>query len=190
MLTVLVAILVEASGRSKIEAKQAAAKDMVDDFAGCEISWEFYYGKKGLKYFESTTKIIVPSSPESASTLPLPSPSPGSSPSVKLENAAVSSSSFEYHSRVRKILSGFNYRTKNFVGLLHEYSQLKGIESALFELESESGEPHQKVFSVSCTLEDLAESGSGKSMKEAKKKAAEVMWRLVEAKIVNGEHNE
>lgn len=179
---------------------------MVDDLAGCEIAWEFYYGKKDFKCSESTSSSIVLISPEpTSSTLSSPSPEfisctscistlpspPGfiscisASPSAESEKSSV-----EFHSRIGKILSGYNYKIKNFVGLLQEYSQIKRIRNALFELEAESGESHDKVFSVLCTMDGLTESRSGKSLKEAKKNAAEAMWSLIEENIVSEEHSE
>nr|XP_050861386.1 double-stranded RNA-binding protein Staufen homolog 2 isoform X3 [Vespula vulgaris] len=75
------------------------------------------------------------------------------------------------------ILTGIddpNADLKSPVSLVHETALKRGLPVS-FEVISESGKPHIRVFVTKCTVEDKSTVGEGSSKKVSKKRAAELM---------------
>lgn len=57
-----------------------------------------------------------------------------------------------------------------------------------YETETEVGLPHERLFTIACTILNFREVGKGKSKKIAKRMAAHKMWtRLQETPIDNNQ---
>ncbi|XP_044741364.1 double-stranded RNA-binding protein Staufen homolog 2 isoform X2 [Chrysoperla carnea] len=67
-----------------------------------------------------------------------------------------------------------NYELKSPISLVHEIA-LKRNLNVSFEVQSEKGLPHMKVFVTTCTVGDMVTEGEGNGKKISKKRAAEKM---------------
>jgi len=65
----------------------------------------------------------------------------------------------------------------NPVGQLQELCMNRRWPPPTYELESENGSPHERVFSLACTIATYKEIGHGKSKKVAKRQAAYAMMQ-------------
>lgn len=50
-----------------------------------------------------------------------------------------------------------------------------------YSMESEEGLPHERQFTIICTISNYKQIGQGKSKKLAKRQAAHKMWQLLQA---------
>lgn len=64
----------------------------------------------------------------------------------------------------------------NPIGLLQEMCMARRWPPPMYETESEVGLPHERQFTISCTVVKYNEIGQGKSKKIAKRIAAHKMW--------------
>lgn len=74
----------------------------------------------------------------------------------------------------------------NFVGDLQHFCELKKLPIPNYEIVAESGSPHEKVFSVRCTLGEWSQSGEGSSKQRAKHRAAHEMLEFIKAQNISG----
>jgi len=65
----------------------------------------------------------------------------------------------------------------NPVGQLQELCMNRRWPPPTYELESENGSPHERIFSLACTIATYKEIGQGKSKKVAKRQAAYAMMQ-------------
>lgn len=126
------------TGRSKKEAKHAAAKAVLDKLIGGQSD--------GMS--NSTT----PSIPDVQIVSPYDDKIPG-----------------------------------NPIGTLQELCMSRRWPPPSYEMESEEGLPHERQFTIACTIFNHKEIGSGKSKKLAKRQAAHKMWEKLQDSPV--EHN-
>lgn len=63
----------------------------------------------------------------------------------------------------------------NPVGKLSEFCFKNQIPPPLYECQGEEGQPHQRIYQMDCVVGEVRISGSGRSKKMAKKKAAAQM---------------
>ncbi|CAD6219320.1 GSCOCT00004912001.2-RA-CDS [Cotesia congregata] len=71
-------------------------------------------------------------------------------------------------------IEDFNPELKSPVSLVHETALKRGL-SVSFEVVSESGKPHIRIFKTKCSVGDTVTHGEGSSKKVSKKRAAELM---------------
>lgn len=126
-----------AVGRSKKEAKHAAAKALIDKLTGMNISDQFYQTKANL------------SGNGAAST--------GSNASFDEKNSM-----------------------NNPIGMLQEFCMQKHWPPPQYQVEVEIGRPHEKEFSIRCTVLKFCEIGTGKSKKIAKRQAAQRIYERLQ----------
>lgn len=67
-----------------------------------------------------------------------------------------------------------NFDLKSPISLVHEIA-LKRDLNVTFEVESEKGLPHMKIFVTTCRVGDMVTEGEGNGKKISKKRAAEKM---------------
>ncbi|MEE0776698.1 MAG: ribonuclease III [Bacillota bacterium] len=72
---------------------------------------------------------------------------------------------------------------------LQEYAQSLGSENVHYEILSEDGPPHQRIFSAGVYyLGELWGEGKGRSKKEAEKAAAEIAYHAMAARFAKDHH--
>lgn len=72
----------------------------------------------------------------------------------------------------------------NPIGWLQEMCMQRRWPPPSYETETEVGLPHERLFTIACTILNYREVGKGKSKKVAKRLAAHKMWtRLQETPI-------
>ncbi|XP_070496389.1 protein Loquacious isoform X3 [Chironomus tepperi] len=126
-------------GRSKKEAKHAAAKALIDKLTGTNISDQFYQQKSNFNANGSST--------------------------------AQSNSSATFDE---------NNQMGNPIGVLQELCMQKHWPAPKYEVEVEIGLPHERQFTIACTVLKFREVGTGKSKKIAKRQAAQKMWERLQ----------
>jgi RISC-loading complex subunit TARBP2 len=126
-------------GRSKKEAKHAAAKALIDKLTGMNISDQFYQQKGNFNANGSST--------------------------------AQSNSSATFDE---------NNQMGNPIGVLQELCMQKHWPAPKYEVEVEIGLPHERQFTIACTVLKFREVGTGKSKKIAKRQAAQKMWERLQ----------
>lgn len=57
----------------------------------------------------------------------------------------------------------------------------------MYGLNGEEGLPHERLFTITCTVHKFTETGVGKSKKLAKRQAASKMWETLQAVPVTEE---
>ncbi|XP_014604999.1 PREDICTED: interferon-inducible double-stranded RNA-dependent protein kinase activator A homolog isoform X4 [Polistes canadensis] len=126
-------IIAMGTGRSKKEAKHAAAKAVLDSLIGSSN--------------ESTEAAIIKS----------------------LTNQTMQD------------LEGYGEEKDlaNPIGVLQEMCVSRHFPPPKYTMENEEGLPHERKFTIVCTIMNLREFGHGKSKKIAKRHAAHKMWRLL-----------
>ncbi|KAI4497706.1 hypothetical protein M0802_007246 [Mischocyttarus mexicanus] len=67
----------------------------------------------------------------------------------------------------------------NPIGVLQEMCVSRHFPPPKYTMENEEGLPHERKFTIVCTIMHLREFGHGKSKKIAKRHAAHKMWRLL-----------
>nr|CAD7424081.1 unnamed protein product [Timema monikensis] len=123
------------TGRSKKEAKHAAAKAILD-------------------------KMIVSSQEEGGGIIG----STNNIPDVKSE-----------------IVSPYDDKIPgNPIGMLQEICMSRRWPPPSYDLTSEEGLPHERLFTIQCTVFKQKETGTGKSKKLAKRQAANKMWEKLQ----------
>lgn len=133
-------------GRSKKEAKHAAAKALIDKLTGMNISDQFYQQKGSFGTNGSTT-------------------------------GATATASFDE-----------NNQMGNPIGVLQELCMQKHWPAPKYEVEVEIGLPHERQFTIACSVLKFREIGTGKSKKISKRQAAQKMWeRLQNQSLDQGE---
>ena len=76
----------------------------------------------------------------------------------------------------------------NPIGWLQEMCMSRRWPPPNYETETEVGLPHERLFTIACTILNFREVGKGKSKKIAKRTAAHKMWtRLQETPIDNNQ---
>ncbi len=81
-------------------------------------------------------------------------------------------------------------RIRDAKGELQEYLQARHIETPLYTLVKENGPAHDRLFTVSASIEgETVSTGTGKSKKAAEQYAAELALDILKMKAV-GEENE
>lgn len=98
-------------------------------------------------------------------------PAPGEADVSNAINANVDSSS---DNNVENGMPDLNTELKSPISLVHEIA-LKRNLNVIFEVLSEKGPPHMKVFVTVCRVGDLVAEGEGNGKKISKKRAAEKM---------------
>ncbi|XP_061390227.1 interferon-inducible double-stranded RNA-dependent protein kinase activator A homolog isoform X2 [Musca vetustissima] len=79
----------------------------------------------------------------------------------------------------------------NPIGWLQEMCMSRRWPPPNYETETEVGLPHERLFTIACTILNFREVGKGKSKKIAKRMAAHKMWtRLQETPIENNQLSE
>lgn len=128
-----------AIGRSKKEAKHAAAKALIDKLTGMNIPADQFYQTKG-------------------------------SPSANgAANNNANNNSFDEKNPL-----------SNPIGLLQEFCMQKHWPPPQYQVEVEVGRPHEKEFSIRCTVLKFCEIGTGKSKKIAKRQAAQKLYERLQ----------
>lgn len=117
------------TGKSKKEAKHAAAKALIDKLTGTNFS------------DQQTANLTV-----------------------KSENAN----------------QGDDEPTGNPIGWLQEMCMARRWPPPAYETEMEVGLPHERQFTIACTVLSYREVGKGKSKKIAKRQAAQRMWQRLQ----------
>ncbi|XP_037909766.1 interferon-inducible double-stranded RNA-dependent protein kinase activator A homolog isoform X2 [Hermetia illucens] len=122
------------AGRSKKEAKHAAAKALIDKMTG----------------------VVVPDHSSGNMTQTVSANGDGESTPI----------------------GGNNYDEVlgNPIGLLQEMCMARRWPPPTYETEMEVGLPHERQFTIACTILKYRETGKGKSKKIAKRMAAHKMW--------------
>lgn len=88
---------------------------------------------------------------------------------------------FIYHSGADKVVG-------NPIGWLQEMCMSRRWPPPTYETETEVGLPHERLFTIACTILNFREVGKGKSKKIAKRMAAHKMWtRLQETPLDNSQ---
>lgn len=68
----------------------------------------------------------------------------------------------------------------NPIGWLQEMCMSKRWPPPFYKMEHEEGLPHERVFTISCQVLKLSQTGTGKSKKLAKRVAAHKMWQALQ----------
>lgn len=68
----------------------------------------------------------------------------------------------------------------NPIGMLQEFCMQKHWPPPQYQVEVEVGRPHEKEFSIRCTVLKFCEIGTGKSKKIAKRQAAEKLFERLQ----------
>ncbi|XP_015175784.1 PREDICTED: interferon-inducible double-stranded RNA-dependent protein kinase activator A homolog isoform X1 [Polistes dominula] len=126
-------VIAMGTGRSKKEAKHAAAKAVLDNLIGTSN--------------ESSESAIIKS----------------------LTNQAMQD--LEGYGEEKDIA--------NPIGVLQEMCVSRHFPPPKYTMENEEGLPHERKFTIVCSIMSLREYGHGKSKKIAKRHAAHKMWRLL-----------
>ncbi|XP_030376859.1 interferon-inducible double-stranded RNA-dependent protein kinase activator A homolog isoform X2 [Scaptodrosophila lebanonensis] len=135
------------AGRSKKEAKHAAARALIDKLIGVQL-------------------------PEMQGTATAASVAGSSSAGSGGDGSANMQS------------SGDDKIVGNPIGWLQEMCMQRRWPPPSYETETEVGLPHERLFTIACTIVNNREVGKGKSKKIAKRLAAHKMWtRLQETPI-------
>ncbi|XP_033174023.1 interferon-inducible double-stranded RNA-dependent protein kinase activator A homolog isoform X4 [Drosophila mauritiana] len=137
------------AGRSKKEAKHAAARALIDKLIGAQL-------------------------PES--------PSSSAGPSVTGLTVAG-----DGNANTTGGGDGGEKTVGNPIGWLQEMCMQRRWPPPSYETETEVGLPHERLFTIACSILNYREMGKGKSKKIAKRLAAHRMWvRLQETPIDSG----
>ncbi|XP_070850493.1 protein Loquacious isoform X5 [Drosophila suzukii] len=137
------------AGRSKKEAKHAAARALIDKLIGAQL-------------------------PES--------PSSSAGPSVT--GLTVAGSGGDGNANATGGGDGGDKIVGNPIGWLQEMCMQRRWPPPSYETETEVGLPHERLFTIACSILNYREMGKGKSKKIAKRLAAHRMWmRLQDAPI-------
>ncbi|XP_052851417.1 interferon-inducible double-stranded RNA-dependent protein kinase activator A homolog isoform X2 [Drosophila gunungcola] len=137
------------AGRSKKEAKHAAARALIDKLIGAQL-------------------------PES--------PSSSAGPSVS--GLTVAGSGGDGNANATGGGDAGDKIVGNPIGWLQELCMQRRWPPPSYETETEVGLPHERLFTIACSILNYREMGKGKSKKIAKRLAAHRMWmRLQETPI-------
>ncbi|XP_016962139.1 interferon-inducible double-stranded RNA-dependent protein kinase activator A homolog isoform X2 [Drosophila biarmipes] len=137
------------AGRSKKEAKHAAARALIDKLIGAQL-------------------------PES--------PSSSAGPSVT--GLTVAGSGGDGNANATGGGDAGDKIVGNPIGWLQEMCMQRRWPPPSYETETEVGLPHERLFTIACSILNYREMGKGKSKKIAKRLAAHRMWmRLQDAPI-------
>ncbi|KQS70481.1 interferon-inducible double-stranded RNA-dependent protein kinase activator A homolog isoform X4 [Drosophila erecta] len=140
------------AGRSKKEAKHAAARALIDKLIGAQL-------------------------PES--------PSSSAGPSVT--GLTVAGSGGDGNANATGGGDAGDKIVGNPIGWLQEMCMQRRWPPPSYETETEVGLPHERLFTIACSILNYREMGKGKSKKIAKRLAAHRMWmRLQETPIDSG----
>lgn len=74
----------------------------------------------------------------------------------------------------------------NPIGWLQEQCMVRRWPPPTYETEMEVGLPHERQFTIACTVLSYYEVGQGKSKKIAKRQAAHKMWLVLQQNPVDG----
>ena len=152
-------VIASGSGNSKKKAKHEAAKNVLKKL------------KAAHEYFnvneEDRSQSIVDSNGDSQTDTAVSKSSPPSVVNIKLPNLeTILNSSYNDDEEI----SG------DPIGELQELCVLRKIKPPVYDAKSSEGLPHERYFVIDCTLGDrYCESGTAKSKKLAKKRAAAKM---------------
>ncbi|KAH8263878.1 hypothetical protein KR038_008804 [Drosophila bunnanda] len=146
------------AGRSKKEAKHAAARALIDKLIG----------------------------------VPLPeSPSSSAGPSASVPGLGAGCGSGDGNANAAGGGDAGDKIVGNPIGWLQEMCMQRRWPPPSYETETEVGLPHERLFTIACSILNYREMGKGKSKKIAKRLAAHRMWmRLQEAPIDSAKINE
>lgn len=87
--------------------------------------------------------------------------------------------------------SGADKIVGNPIGWLQEMCMSRRWPPPTYETETEVGLPHERLFTIACSILNYREVGKGKSKKIAKRLAAHKMWtRLQENPLDNNQISE
>ncbi|KAL7739911.1 hypothetical protein ACLKA6_003389 [Drosophila palustris] len=137
------------AGRSKKEAKHAAARALIDKLIGVQL--------------ES---------------------SQGSTTATSAVNCSMTGSGGDGNANVSGSGDASDKIVGNPIGWLQEMCMQRRWPPPSYETETEVGLPHERLFTIACTILNYHEVGKGKSKKIAKRLAAHKMWtRLQETPI-------
>ena len=153
-------VVASGNGNSKKKAKHEAAKNVLKKL------------KAAQEYFnvdeENRSQSIEDSNDKSQTDIAVPKSSPPSVVKIKLPNLeTVLNSSYQDEEEI----SG------DPIGELQELCVLRKMKSPVFDTKSSEGLPHERYFVTDCSILEgrYHESGTGKTKKLAKKKAAAKM---------------
>ncbi|XP_017855420.1 interferon-inducible double-stranded RNA-dependent protein kinase activator A homolog isoform X2 [Drosophila busckii] len=136
------------AGRSKKEAKHAAARALIDKLSGVQL-------ETGVK-----------------------------TPPPAAVGCSMTGSSGDGNANVAGSGDGADKIVGNPIGWLQEMCMQRRWPPPTYETETEVGLPHERLFTIACTILNYREVGKGKSKKIAKRLAAHKMWtHLQEAPI-------
>ncbi|XP_017030024.1 protein Loquacious isoform X2 [Drosophila kikkawai] len=139
------------AGRSKKEAKHAAARALIDKLIGVQL-------------------------PES--------PSSSAGPSASVTGLGAGCGSGDGNANAAGGGDAGDKIVGNPIGWLQEMCMQRRWPPPSYETETEVGLPHERLFTIACSILNYREMGKGKSKKIAKRLAAHRMWmRLQEAPI-------
>ncbi|XP_017047850.1 interferon-inducible double-stranded RNA-dependent protein kinase activator A homolog isoform X2 [Drosophila ficusphila] len=137
------------AGRSKKEAKHAAARALIDKLIGAQL-------------------------PES----------PSSSAGPSMTGLAVGGNGGDGNANATGGGDASDKIVGNPIGWLQEMCMQRRWPPPSYETETEVGLPHERLFTIACSILNYREMGKGKSKKIAKRLAAHRMWmRLQETPI-------
>ncbi|XP_017002636.2 protein Loquacious isoform X2 [Drosophila takahashii] len=138
------------AGRSKKEAKHAAARALIDKLIGAQL----------------------PESPSSSSAGP------------SVTGLTVAGSGGDGNANATGGGDAGDKIVGNPIGWLQEMCMQRRWPPPSYETETEVGLPHERLFTIACSILNYREMGKGKSKKIAKRLAAHRMWmRLQETPI-------
>lgn len=139
-------ITASGNGQTKKQAKQAAAKSMLDILDG-----------------------RAPSGGDAAAATP-------AKPAADGANGEAGKEGEKAVENGKKPAAQFHPQVGNKIGLLQEHCVFKGLPMPVYEVQHVGGQPHQRIFSIGVKVGSLALTGEGTSKKESKREAATKMY--------------
>lgn len=147
------------AGKSKKEAKHAAAKALIEKLSDLSLYANAQQQSAALKCVNASAGQNVTTS---------------TSATDDSYNASAQSSAYDDQ------VSG------NPIGWLQEQCMVRRWPPPTYETEMEVGLPHERQFTIACIVLKFYEVGQGKSKKIAKRQAAHKMWLLLQQHPVDG----
>lgn len=142
-------LIAEGVGKTKKEAKQNAAENMLSLLARCnKISILPPATKVKNVQISTPTKICESISPSK----------------MQVELTQLTQSSPDY---------------VNYVGQLQEFFMQQSVQNVSYKVVEESGPPHERIFTIEVSLGSLRERGTAQTKKIAKQKAAKNLLQLL-----------
>lgn len=162
------------SGSSKKQAKHNAARAMLDKLDGRNQS-SSNNQEESEKQQTTSTSTSIPTDSNSSPAGPTTTTATSSSV-VTDSSAAITNSSISSENGSKK---GAMNSAGNTIGQLQEICVHQGLPMPIYDLETVTGQPHQRSFTMKVQVGVMKATGDGTSKKEAKRDAAAKMIALV-----------